>query len=155
MRFSKKFKRIGRVLRSNCLLHDVIDIKMMEMNGLGRRITHLFDDLRNKDIGSSRGKLNIEKSGIIISSHEHKENMQFLTHKSKELIKCSPLNNINNNNNNNNNSNNPLKVKACRLAAGLIFTCPKTCESLCILYEDLSVISTMIPPNIVGFLAQG
>ena len=35
------------ILRSNCLLHDVIEGQMAEVKGVGRRRTQLLDDLRN------------------------------------------------------------------------------------------------------------
>ena len=31
-----------------CLLHDVMEEQMTEVNGVGRRITKLLDDLRNR-----------------------------------------------------------------------------------------------------------
>ena len=39
---------IGHILRRNCLLHDAIEGQMTEVKGVGRRITQLLDDLRNR-----------------------------------------------------------------------------------------------------------
>ena len=38
----------GDILRRNCLLHEAIEGNMMKVKGLGRRITQLLDDLRNR-----------------------------------------------------------------------------------------------------------
>ena len=39
---------IGHILRRNCLLHDVIEGRMTEVRGVGRRRTQLLDDLRDR-----------------------------------------------------------------------------------------------------------
>ena len=39
---------IGRILRINCLLHDVIEEQMTELKGVGRRRAQFLDDLRNR-----------------------------------------------------------------------------------------------------------
>ena len=44
----RKANWIGHILRRNCLLHDAIEGQMMEVKGVGRRRTHLLDDLRNR-----------------------------------------------------------------------------------------------------------
>jgi hypothetical protein len=44
----RKANWIGHILRSNCLLHIVIEGQMTEVKGVGRRRTHLLDDLRNR-----------------------------------------------------------------------------------------------------------
>ena len=47
----RKFNWFGRILRRNCLLHDVIKGEMMEVKRVGRRRrrrTQLLDDLRNR-----------------------------------------------------------------------------------------------------------
>ena len=38
----------GHILRNNCLLHDAIERQMTAVEGVGRRRTQLYDDLRNK-----------------------------------------------------------------------------------------------------------
>ena len=45
----RKVNWIGHILRRNCLLHVAIEGQMMEVKGVrrGRRITQLFDDLKN------------------------------------------------------------------------------------------------------------
>ena len=43
----RKANWIGHILRRNCLLHDAFG-HMMEMKGVGRRITQFLDDLRNR-----------------------------------------------------------------------------------------------------------
>ena len=40
---------IGHILRINCLFHDAIEGQMMEVKGVGRRITQLLEDLRNEE----------------------------------------------------------------------------------------------------------
>ena len=44
----RKANWIGHILRRNCLLHYAIEGQMMEVKGVGRRITHLLDDLRKR-----------------------------------------------------------------------------------------------------------
>ena len=44
----------GRILRRNCLLHDVIEGHLMEVKGVGRRTQHL-DDLRKEKISGAKG----------------------------------------------------------------------------------------------------
>ena len=44
----RKTNQIGHILRRNYLLHDAIEGHMTEVKGLGRRITQLFDDFRNR-----------------------------------------------------------------------------------------------------------
>ena len=44
----RKANWIGHILRRNCLLHDEIKGKMMEVKRVGRRRTQLLDDLRNR-----------------------------------------------------------------------------------------------------------
>ena len=44
----KKATWIGHTLRSNCLLHNVIQGQMTEVKGVGRRRTRLLDDLRKR-----------------------------------------------------------------------------------------------------------
>ena len=39
---------IGHILRKNCLLHDSVEGQMTEIKGVGRRGTHLLDNLRNR-----------------------------------------------------------------------------------------------------------
>ena len=41
-------RRIGHILRRNCLLHDAIEGQMTEVKGVGRRRTQFLDDLRNR-----------------------------------------------------------------------------------------------------------
>ena len=49
----RKTNWIGHILRRNCLLHDVIEGQITEVNGVGRRRSQLLDDLRTgEDIGS-------------------------------------------------------------------------------------------------------
>ena len=43
----RKANWIGHILRRNCLLHDAIEGRMMEVRGVGRR-TQLLDDLRDR-----------------------------------------------------------------------------------------------------------
>ena len=38
---------MGHILRRNCFLHDVIEGQMTEKIGVERRITQLFNDLRD------------------------------------------------------------------------------------------------------------
>ena len=39
----------GHIFRRNCLLHEDFEVQMTEMKGIGRRrITQLFNDLRNR-----------------------------------------------------------------------------------------------------------
>ena len=35
-------------MRGNCLFHDAIERQMAEVKGVGRRVTQLLDDLRNR-----------------------------------------------------------------------------------------------------------
>ena len=44
----RKTNCIGHIQRRNCLLHDAIEGQMTEVKGVGRRRTHLLDDLRNR-----------------------------------------------------------------------------------------------------------
>ena len=44
----RKANWIGHILRSNYLLHDVIEGQMTELKGVGRRRTQLLDDLRSR-----------------------------------------------------------------------------------------------------------
>jgi hypothetical protein len=44
----RKSDWIGHILKRNCLLHDAIEGQIMEVKGVGRRRTQLFDDLRNR-----------------------------------------------------------------------------------------------------------
>ena len=44
----RKPKWIGHILRRNCLLRDAIEGHMTEVKGVGRRITQLLGDLRNR-----------------------------------------------------------------------------------------------------------
>ena len=44
----RKVSLIGRILRTNCLLHDPIEGQMTEVKEAGRRRTKLLNDLRNK-----------------------------------------------------------------------------------------------------------
>ena len=44
----KKASCIGHILRSNCLLHDVIEGQMTEVKVDGRRRIQLLNDLREK-----------------------------------------------------------------------------------------------------------
>ena len=43
----RKANWIGQILRRNCFLHDVIEGQMTEKIGVERRITQLFNDLRD------------------------------------------------------------------------------------------------------------
>jgi hypothetical protein len=43
----RKTNWIGHILRKNFLLHDIKE-QMMEVKGVGRRRTHLLDDMRNR-----------------------------------------------------------------------------------------------------------
>ena len=45
---NRKASGFGHILRRNFLLHDVIEGQMTEVKGVGRRITQLLDDLRNR-----------------------------------------------------------------------------------------------------------
>ena len=73
---------------------------MTEVKGVGRRTTQLLDDLRNRKIywdlkeeaeGGKRWKQQL--------SHEHKEEIQVIFHKSMDLLISNKLNNNNNNDN--------------------------------------------------------
>ena len=44
----RRAKRIGHILRKNCLLLDAIEEQMTEMKEIGRRRTQLLNDLRNR-----------------------------------------------------------------------------------------------------------
>ena len=44
----RKANRNGYIMRINCLLHDVIEEWITEGKGVGRRITQLLDNLRNR-----------------------------------------------------------------------------------------------------------
>ena len=44
----RKANWIDHIPRRNCLLHDVIEGQMTKVKGVGRRITHLLDNLRNR-----------------------------------------------------------------------------------------------------------
>ena len=46
--FCRKANWIAHILRRNCLLHDAIERQITEVKGVGRRITQLLDDLRNR-----------------------------------------------------------------------------------------------------------
>ena len=54
-------------LRINCFLHDVIEGKMKEVRGVGRRRTQLLDDLRNKRFWELKRKQKSEKDGKFIN----------------------------------------------------------------------------------------
>ena len=42
------FYFVIHILRRNYLLHDVIEGQMTEVKGVGKRITQLLDDMRNR-----------------------------------------------------------------------------------------------------------
>ena len=44
----RKANWIGNILRRNCVLHGAIEGQMAEVKEVGRRRTHLLDDLRNR-----------------------------------------------------------------------------------------------------------
>ena len=44
----RKANWIGHILRRNCLLHDAIEGKIMDVKVVGRRRTQLLDGLRNR-----------------------------------------------------------------------------------------------------------
>ena len=44
----RKARRIGHILRRNCLRHDAIEGQEMKVKGVGRRRTQLLDDLRDR-----------------------------------------------------------------------------------------------------------
>jgi hypothetical protein len=46
----RKANWIGHILRINCLLHDALKGQMTEVKRVGRKITQLFEDLRNRRI---------------------------------------------------------------------------------------------------------
>ena len=44
----RKANWIGHTMRRNCLLHDAIEEQMMEVKGVRKRRTQLFDNFRNR-----------------------------------------------------------------------------------------------------------
>ena len=66
----RKVNWIRHIMRTNCLLYDAIEGQMTEVKGVGRRRTHLLDDLRN------RRKVKIEKERNDCLSTGHEEEIQ-------------------------------------------------------------------------------
>jgi hypothetical protein len=58
----------------------------MEVKGVGRRRTHLLDDLRNRRYWELKEKQKIEKDGNGSSSTELKEEIQIIFHNVKILF---------------------------------------------------------------------
>ena len=72
---------------------------MTEIKGVGRRgITQLLDYLRNRRrYWELKEEAEDRKSGNGSLSHEHKEEIQVIFHKSMDLLTSSIFNNNNNN----------------------------------------------------------
>ena len=87
-------KRSDRVLRRNYLLHDAIEGQMIEVKGIGRRRrTQLLDDLGNRRIyWELKEAAKDKKDGNDSLSIEHKDEMQFISYKFKDLLISSMLN---------------------------------------------------------------
>ena len=51
----RKTNWVGRILRRDCLLHDVIEEHMTEVKGVGRTRTKLLDEKQKKILGAKGG----------------------------------------------------------------------------------------------------
>ena len=83
---------------------------MTEEKGIGIRRAQLLDDLRNRrrylELKDKAGNRKRWKDSL---SHEHKDEIQVIFHKSMDLLISSIL--LNNSNNNNNNNNNIILTR--------------------------------------------
>ena len=70
---------IGHTLRINCLLHDAIEGQRMEVIGLRRKLTQLFDDLRNRRRYWEL-KVKVEEDRNNSLSMEHKKGILIILH---------------------------------------------------------------------------